>query len=212
MGCGIMLILMVVLAGAGYMLKDRVRDFIVDQAFEGMEEGLDDADLDTDEKRDVLAELERLRRGIKDDQVSFEELGEFAESMAESPLMAVFLTRQSSHWASEDPNFSPDESAAAKALLERYLRGRLEGSFSHSDDQALSLALGMDDDEGAKDEHFGGRVSVNVNEEDAVPSTEELRALIALVSEKVEQADIPEGEYLPDISGIIRDLVDPILK
>lgn len=214
MGCGIMLILMVIFVGVGYMLKDRVRDYFADQAFESMERSLDEADLDQDEKRDVLAEIDRLRRGIRANEVSFEEFGNMMEASLESPLMALFLTRKCSKWIRQDPNFSDDERTEADSILDRYLRGRLEGAFTHLDDRELGRLIGEDyetegDEAGEGRRERGVKGTINNSDE---PATKDLRALVGLALTKVQGANIPEDEYLPDISGIIRDLVDPILK
>ena len=199
-GCGVMLLLLVVLVGVGYMLKDRVRDYFADQAYEDVRASLEQADLDPEEKRDVLQELERLRAGIHANEVSFAELGELVEASMESPMMTLFLTRQGSRWARENADFSAEESEQADLLLDRYLRGRLEGAFTYEDDLELTEIIGEEGPDG------------DVTIDKKVPTTEELRALIELTRTKVEAAAIPEDEYFPDISIIARELVDSVLR
>lgn len=201
-GCGIMLVIMVVLVMTGFMLKDKVRNFVADKAFSGMEEELKKADLDPDERSDVLQELARLRRGIHANEVSLDEMGALLDASVTSPLMALFLTRKCSKWASENSDLSPAEKVEADQIFDRYLRGRLEGAFTHKDDLELTRSIGEEDPDG----------TVNINTDEGPPTAAELRALIQAARTKVEAAEIPEGAYLPDISGIIRDLVDPVLK
>lgn len=198
-GCGVVFVLVLIASIAGYLLKDKIRDSMVDGIYEGMEQEIDASDLDPREKGEVLGQMDRLREGIKADQVSMEEFGALMERVGESPLSSLFLST-TLRAGLTDSSFTSEERAEGEDLLERYVAGRVDGVFSRSDDAAIAKAAGLDREE----EGFQIRVESGMK-------PEKTRAGIALVRAKVAEAGIPAVEESPDLSGLMEELIDPVL-
>lgn len=198
-GCAVVFVLALIASIAGYLLQDRIRDSMVDGVYEGMEREIKASDLDSKEKTEVLTQVNRLRTGIKADEVTMDEFMKLMQRVGEGPLSAVFLST-TLRAGLQDPSFTEAERASAEDALRRYIAGRVEGTFTRADDRELARAAGLDQE----GEGFQVRI-----ETDQRP--EQTRKGVELIQAKVSEAGIPPVEESPDISGVLEGLIDPVL-
>lgn len=200
-GCGAVLVLTLIAVVIGFALKDKVRNVIADAAYEGVEEQVENSSLESRERGEVIAQFARLRDGIKNDEVSFEELGELMEEVKESPLFALILTSSMASEMRTGSEFSEEERVKAKELFSLYLHGRVDGPITSEDDEDLGEILGAESDEGG----FFFSTEEQIGEV-------KIRAAIEFIDDKVTAAGISPVEGSPDLSKELAELLDPILQ
>lgn len=198
-GCGVVFVLVLITSIAGYLLKDKIRDSMVDGAYEGMEREVGASNLDPKEKGEVIGQMARLRDAIKTDEVTMEEFGELMNRVGTSPLSALFLCT-TLRAELQGPEFTDEERDAAEGTFQRYIQGRVDGVLTRADDEKVAEASGQ------QREESGFHVTV----ENGI-SPDKVRAGVALAKAIVEAAEIPTVEESPDLSGILKDIIDPAL-
>ncbi len=198
-GCAVVFVLVLIASIAGFMLKDKIRDSMVDGAYEGMEEEISSTNLDPKEKGEVIGQIARLRDAIKTDEVSMEEFGQLMERVGTSPFSAVLLCA-TLRAGMQGPDFTDEERDAADDTFERYIQGRVDGTLTRANDNEIAKVSGQ------QQQDSGFHVSV-----EGGSKPEQIRAGVALAKTTVEEAEIPAVEQSPDLSGILKDIIDPAI-
>lgn len=200
-GCGAVLILALIASLAVFAFQDKLRDALADQAYQVLEAGINESDLDDLERGEVLEQFSRIRDGVQAGEVGLDEITAFIQQVNVSPLKSLLILSQASRQLRRDTNFSDAERSESEPLFQRYMRGRVAGTFSSEQDHELAKILGMASSENS--------IEIRLDEK---PTSDAVRAAIQWIKTKVEDAEIPEGGQDPDLSGVLEGIIDPILK
>lgn len=200
-GCGAALLLALLASVVAFAFKDKLRDALADQAYTALEEGIDASDLENREKQELIEQVARLRDGVQSGQVGMDDFGEFMKRVSASPLQPFLILSHVSSTIQADGGFSESERAESKALFGRYVRGRIEGQFSKADDRELASLLGMSEGD--------DNVNIEIGED---LDHQVLREAVDWINSKVEDAQVPDSAASPDLSGVLEEILDSILK
>ncbi len=194
-GCGLLAVGFTGLLLGGWWLASHAREWGADLAYETLEQGLEEVDLEEEQRVSILADLARLSDGVKDGRVGLAELEEFVESLSEGPFLPKAAVIAAERIVIEPSELSADEKVEASIHLQRVARGLHEGSITR--DEALAVLEPIDRSPGPDD--------LELEEH---PSVENVRAMVAAAKAEADEKEIPVETFEVDLAAEIRQAVD----
>jgi hypothetical protein len=195
LGCaGVTLVLMLVGGIAGWWVYKQLPGL----ARQAVDQAVNQSDLSDEDKKVVMAQVDRLVDGYQQGKVDLPKLGQFFEQLSKSPLMDLMIAYAAKVKYIDPSGLTPEEKAAADRTLQRVARGVIGKKISDDD---LDAAL----DHISSESPGGGR------EFREKVSDEELRAFLGECQRLADEAQIPSDEFQVDIGGELKKLVDEAL-
>lgn len=194
LGClGVIVVLAILGAVGAYFVAQKAPDFVRDTIAQGIEE----SDLEPEDKQMVMQQIDRLVEGYKDGKVDLQKLGTFAEDFVQSPLMDLLIAFGAKVKYIDESGLTPEEKAQAERILHRVARGVIEEKISQDE---LDIALNHISNEVGQSRQFKEEVT-----------DEELRAFLKECKRLADEAMIPDEDMQVDIGGELKKLVDKAL-
>ena len=199
-GClGLILLAIASCAVGVFFLARNIRTFGADIASAALTSAIEESELSESDKREIKAEVERIRDEFKAGNVSGEQVGLIFQALAESPLfpMGMLYAIEQEHIA--DSDLDAQEKEDARLVLQRVSRGLFERTIDAQQLNEPMRHISRTDREGS----FELKQKV---------SAEELRAFIAECRQLADDAGIPEEEFQVDIAAEFKRAVDRALS
>jgi hypothetical protein len=197
-GCLVMLVLGVIAAGViAYLVYTNAKSIGVNFARQNMVQAVESSDLSEADKREVVAQIDRVAEDYKAGKITTEQLGEIATELMNSPLLIVGMVYVIDQKYVISSGLSDDEKTEARLTLQRAARGLHEKKLSQEEVQQAAAPLMEAGPDGKK------QLKETVTDE-------ELREFLTDLKQLVDEAEIPEEEYKVEIGAEFRKAVDRV--
>ncbi len=203
-GCGCVSCLLgclgvsVVLAIVGGIAAWYVVQKLPDWTRQGIAQAIEESDLEADDKRMVMQQVDRLVDGYKQGKVDIQKLGTLVEDFTKSPLMDLLIAFGAKVKYIDNSGLSPEEKAEAEKTLQRVARGVIEEKITQ---EQLDVALN----------HISNKMSNGQRQFKDEVSDEKLREFLKECKRLADEAMVPDEEHKVDIGGELKKLVDKAL-
>ena len=176
---------------AGKLMASGIRAMIVNI--------VNESELDAQEKTEVIAQIDRVVDAFKADKITMEELQQLFKELEDSPVVALIQI-----WGIEQMYLTPsglsaEEKQAGKRTIERVFRGIIEKKLTQQDFHDQMPKSMRDRMEGEK------------ADPNARPSDAEVKEFLANLKKKADEAEIPDEEFMIDISDELKKDIDKVL-
>ena len=199
-GC---LVVCLVLAGIacglgiyGWMNRVVIGASIAESVANGM---IDGSDLPEDQKTRMKEQTSRLAKGVRDGDITIEQVGQVGEKIAESPAITAIPVEVARSKYIEPSGLSDDEKAEAKKQLQRVAHGAFEEKVSEEELKALL-------DGRIADEGSDGNLQFREN----VPD-ENLRDMTSAAKKLADEKGVPDQNFDIDLAAELKKAVDAVL-
>jgi hypothetical protein len=159
---------------------------------------VEQSELESDEKRAIIAQVDRVVQQYQAGEISTEDLGKIMEELAESPLMGAILIRSVELHYVEPSGLDDAEKEEAQRTLQRVLRGLYEEKLASEE---LEPAM----------EHVSYRDAQGNRQLKQRISDDELREFLAACRERADAAEVPDEPYEVRISQELEGAIDRAL-
>jgi hypothetical protein len=175
-----------------------IRTFVADTAREAIVSGIQESDLDEDEKQAVIAQVDHLVEQYKSGEITMEQLGRVTEELAQSPLMGALVMVSIDTQYIQPSGLSVEEKEQAQRIMQRVLRGFLEEKIRQEELEDIL-------------DHVMDRREDGSREMKDSVSDGDLRVFVAQLKERADAAEIPDEPFEVKISEEFRQSVDRAL-
>jgi hypothetical protein len=201
-GClGVMLILMLLVVGGIWLIyasKDKIKTFVSDTARETIVSGIQESELDEEEKQAVIDQVDRVVDLYKSGKITNEQLGRIMEELAQSPLMGSLVVVSIDSQYIHPSGLSDEEKQQARRTMQRVYRGVLEEKIQQEElEDALEYVMDR-----REDNSMNWKASVD---------DDQLREFVTLLKERADAAEIPDEPFEVRISEQFQRAVDRAL-
>jgi len=201
-GCLVVFLIGVLLCGgiAWYVYANlgRFKTIVSDAARQAIVSGIRESDLPEEEKQAIIAQVDRVVDQYKSGQISTQQLQRVMQELAESPLMGAILIYSVEVQYVQPSGLSDEEKQQARRTLQRVLRGATEEKIRLEE---LEAAM----------EHVTVKRANGQRELKQKVTDDELRAFLAALKKKADEAEIPDEPFEIKISEEFRQAVDRAL-
>lgn len=196
-GCGCAAaVMLLVLVALGTWVAFSWRTWAVSLTRQVAEAALDSAPLEADDRRRILAAIDRLGAEFKAGRVSIEQMGHVFEEIAEGPVMPLaFLVAIDAKYL-QSSGLPDEEKAAARRTLERAARGVATRAIDPA--EAIGLLDPLFEREPGDADSYRLRERLT----DA-----EIREFVDRVRERVEAAGVPDEPFDVDVAAEVEAAV-----
>jgi len=160
---------------------------------------IDESDLPEEQKVRMKEQTSRLAKGVRDGDITLEQVGQVGEKIAESPAMTAIPVEVARAKYIEPSGLSDEEKADAKKQLQRVAHGAFEEKISEEELKGLL-------DGRIADEQPDGNLQFREN----VPD-EDLRELVTAAKQLADDKGIPDQNYEVDLAAELKKAVDEVL-
>ena len=203
----------VCVAGVWYVASN-VDKWLVTLGREAIVAGINESDLPQAEKDEVIAQVDRVAAAYKEKKINQQDLERFMTDLQEAPAMQALALYGIDEAYLGESNLPEAELAAARRTFQRAIRGVLEGKISQDmlfaafpqEEQRMHIE---EDNGNGKLKQEDIRLVGNVPGDEV--SADDLREMIARLKVAVDNAQIPDEDYQPDIGDEVKKLVDRLL-
>ncbi len=210
-GCLVVLVLLIVLIVGGVVyVAMSWKGWAADIGQNVATELIEDSDLPDEEKTQVIAQINELAAGFKSGDISFEEMGQIFEKLAESPLLpAAIVYEAHEEYFVEASDLSDEELEQSKVALARLAQGVFDESISPATLQdvfePIESAGGAG--RGVHIDHPQFKLHLKPPED---CTDEELRQVIANAVAAADEAGVPAQPPSIDVSDEIQKAIDSV--
>lgn len=196
--CLFMLVIGVVGLGIlSYVVYTNSKAIATNFARQAMVKAIEGSDLSEADKREVVAQIDRVAEDYKAGRITTEQVGEIAQELGESPLLMVGMAYMIEQKYINSSGLTPTEKAEAHLTLHRAARGAFEESITPEELNEVAAPLtikGPDGEDQLKD----------------TVTDAELRTFLADLKQLVDDRQIPEEEFEVKIGEEFRKAVDRV--
>ena len=197
-GCGILLLVSLILAGVGSFLAYKYgKSFVTDVAVKAINEGIEDSDLPAEEKVAIKAEIQQIGDDFKGGKITLEQMGAMIEGIAQGPIGPYIMCRVLEISYLERSGLSQDEKTAAKRTLNRVMRGVIEGSIQSSELEPIGRKIMKNAD--SKNPKLKEKLT-----------DEELRAFLAECKQLADEKKVPDEDFKVELSKELRRIAEAV--
>jgi hypothetical protein len=196
-GCLGMLLLLVVACGVGgWWVYNYLPGILIGKARDAMVQGVNESPLAEADKKEVVAQIDRVVDAYKAGEIDANELGQVIDEVAKSPVMASFIVYAMSEKYIAPSGLSDEEKADARLIMQRILRGIVEGKIDPDKLDLSAVTVKQPDGKQELKEKI---------------TDEELRQLLVTLKKSADDAEIPDEPYQVRIGEEVRKAVDRAL-
>lgn len=197
-GCGITGVVgMLVCGGIVWYLVANAKNLATNMIAGVVKQSIEASEMRKEDKQEVIAQIDRVAEGFKQNKIDGQELGKIMEGIGNSPLMVVLVVYGTTHEFINRPGQDAAVKADAERTLQRIARGTAEGKISKNDLQ----------------EPFS-KISQDSGEPNAPPqpkqqlTDEELKEFLAELKALADAKEIPDEPYELNVGKEIKRIVD----
>lgn len=186
------------LAGVWYVASNLDR-WLVGLGREAIVAAINDAEIDAQEKTEVIAQVDRVVNAYRERKINQHDLEQALTKLQESPAFVVLSLSGVEDFYFDVDGLAEPERAQGQRALQRVLRGVQEGQI---EPDAL---FGAFPDGGVADV----RLASTNSPEDA--AADDARELIVKLQVMADNARIPDEPFEIDLSDAVKSIVDEVL-
>lgn len=198
-GCFVMFVLVLIAGGVGvWFLAKKGPAIAAEFARTAVTSAVNESDLPAEEKKEVVAQIDRLVDGFKSGEITAEELGTAMQNVMKSNVMAGFIVAGFKSQYVDNGSWSDEEKASASRSLERLWRGMDEGNVTMDDlEPLLNIVATKNGDTWQMKQSL---------------TDDEARQFVTKSAEIADQAAVPDEAYPIKISTTLKKFVDQIFQ
>ncbi|MCH5377838.1 MAG: hypothetical protein JJ992_28110 [Planctomycetes bacterium] len=170
---------------------------MADMARESIVSGIRESKLEEKEKQAIIAQVDRVVDKYKSGEITTQQLQRVMQELAESPLMGAILLYSVETQYVQPSGLSDEEKQQARRTLQRVLRGVTEGKIKT---EQLDSAMDYVTVKQGKSRQFKKKISDG-----------DLRAFLAELKRKADDADVPDEPFEIKASEEFRKAIDRAL-
>jgi hypothetical protein len=200
-GCGITgLVVLLLCGGAVWYVTTNIKNIAVNLVASTAKKAIEDTKMREEDKKEVIAQIDRVAEGYKKNQINEQELGKIMEGMAKSPLMMVLIAYGATYDYINRPGQDADVKAEAERTLQRIARGAAEGTIKEGDLQKPFSSIAQDPNQPVQPGQ-PPQPKQQLSDEDLEKFLEDLKAL-------ADEKGIPDEPYELNVGKEIKRIVD----
>lgn len=200
-GCGITgLVILLLCGGAVWYVTSNFKDIAVNLVASTAKKAIEDTKMREEDKKEVIAQIDRVAEGYKKNQINEQELGKIMEGMTKSPLMTVLIVYGATYDYINRPGQDADVKAEAERTLQRIARGAAEGTIKEGDLQKPFSSIAQDPNQPVQPGQ-PPQPKQQLTDEDLEKFLEDLKAL-------ADEKKIPDEPYELNVGKEIKRIVD----
>jgi chorismate mutase len=199
-GCLGTLVLSVALCGFGvWWVKNNVGKVVAMGVRTVIVGIIDGSQLDANEKKEVIAQIDRVIDAYKAGKLTDQELQQLFKELEDSPIVALIQIWGMEQAYLEPSGLSAEEKQAGRRTIERFFRGVMEKKLTLQEFQDAMPPSMQNRVQGEK---------ANPNDR---PTDDEVKEFLANLKKKADGAEIPDEEFKIDISDELKKDIDKVL-
>jgi len=192
-------VVFVALCGAGaYYVYQNLQAIGAKVAREAAVAVIEDLDLSDEEKRKIIAQIDRVVDEYEAGRITLEEVGSVLEELAESPLTSLIVVYAAMENYVGPSGLSDEEKTDAKRTFQRIARGFAENKISQDDIETALDYVSTTTETGER------QFSESVTDE-------QLRAMLDECNRVADEAGIPDEDFEIDVAQEFKRAVDRAL-
>ena len=198
-GCLIgFLVSLCICGGVIFWVVRNIKPLAADAIRAAVVNGVNQSQLDPEEKLAVIAEIDRVVRQFKDGQIDNAGLERIVKELSQSPLMGTLILYGIEKKYLAQSGLNDAERAAARQTLQRVLRGIYQKQLDPKDLEPALAPICTTDANG--DQQLKERIT-----------DQELRTFLDACRAKVDQAGVPDEPFTVKPSEEFRKAIDRAL-
>jgi hypothetical protein len=200
-GCGITgLVVLLLCGGTVWYVTSNFKNIAVNLVASTAKKAIEDTKMREEDKKDVIAQIDRVAEGYKKNQINEQELGKIMEGMAKSPLMMVLIVYGVTYDYINRPGQDADVKAEAERTLQRIARGTAEGTIKEEDLKKPFSSIAEDPNQQVQPGQ-PPQPKQQLTDEDLKKFLEDLKTL-------ADEKAIPDEPYELNVGKEIKRIVD----
>ena len=200
-GCGITgLVVLLLCGGAVWYVTSNFENIAVNLVASTAKKAIEDTKMREEDKKEVIAQIDRVAEGYKKNQINEQELGKIMEGMAKSPLMMVLIVYGVTYDYINRPGQDADVKAEAERTLQRIARGTAEGTIKEEDLKKPFSSIAEDPNQQVQPGQ-PPQPKQQLTDEDLKKFLEDLKTL-------ADEKEIPDEPYELNVGKEIKRIVD----
>ena len=234
-GClGSLLLCLLLCGGAVWYASNNADRWIAGWAGQFIAAMVNEAEIPEQEKKEVIAQVDRVVQAYKNRQINQQDLERIMEELQESPIFALFTAYGLDQLYITPSGLSDEEKQLARRSVQRAMRGVLEKKISQEEfDAAVPDSVGDEDmpaesEEPPKSDESNPSTSqpipgdtatppakaadgVEISTKDVKLTDEQVREFVGKLKKLADDAEIPDEDYQIDIGDEVKRVVDAAL-
>lgn len=200
-GCGITgLVVLLLCGGTVWYVTSNFKNIAVNLVASTAKKAIEDTKMREEDKKEVIAQIDRVAEGYKKNQINEQELGKIMEGMAKSPLMMVLIVYGVTYDYINRPGQDADVKAEAERTLQRIARGTAEGTIKEEDLKKPFSSIAQDPNQQVQPGQ-PPQPKQQLTDEDLKKFLEDLKTL-------ADEKEIPDEPYELNVGKEIKRIVD----
>jgi len=200
MGCLVVIVIVVVIAVLiAFWVSRNWRDWAANMGTEGVRQLISESHLPAQEQQEIMVEVDRIAKGIRENTISGEQLGNLIEKLVQSPLMSLMVASTIDQQYFAKSGLSDEEKAQGRQIVQRFFRGAIDEKINQAGIDAAMAHVADPDGNG------GWKLRDPLTDD-------ELRAFLVEANKQADDAGIPDQPADIDPSGEIKKIVDEALN
>lgn len=200
-GCGIVaaVVFLALLAVTIWVALSWKR-WVVNTARQVAVDVVDRMPLEPDDRRRILAALDRVGDAFVAGRIDGDGLGRVLSGIVEGPLLPLAIVKAAELKYVARSGLPPDEQEAARRTLERAGRGLVERTLGPEDFEELTAPI-MEPDPRAPPEDDRRRLKERLTDD-------ELRGFLARLKARIDEAGVPDEPWVVDVAAEVEKAVE----
>jgi len=186
------------IAGVVWYVARNVKEIASDMAREVIVSGVENSEMDEEEKQAIIAQVDRVVDKYQSGEISTEDLGRIMKELGESPLVGAFMIYSIEAKYVAPSGLSDEEKEQARLTLQRVLRGVYEETITPDELEPLLDPMTIQTPDGNR------QLKETVTDQ-------ELRDFLAGCKQKADEAEVPDEPFEVKVSEEFRRAVDRAL-
>ncbi len=200
-GCGVVGVVSVLLCGGViWYVTANIKNIATNMISQALKQSIEGSQMRAEDKKEVVAQIDRVAEGFKKNKINGEELGKIMEGMGKSPLMVVLVVYGVTYDYINRPGQDPAIKADAERTLQRIARGTAEGTIKGDDLQKPFSSIAQDPNKPAQP-NAPPQPKQQLSDDDLKKFLAELKTL-------ADEKGVPDEPYELNVGKEIKRIVD----
>jgi hypothetical protein len=167
---------------------------------QAVKQTIEGSQMRAEDKKEVIAQIDRVAEGFKQNKINGEELGKIMEGMGKSPLMVVLIVYGVTYDYINRPGQDPAVKSEAERTLQRIARGVAEKKITGDDLEEPFSSISQDSDQ--------PRQPGQPPQPKQQVSDEDLKKFLADLKMLADEKEIPDEPFELDVGKEVKRIVD----
>jgi hypothetical protein len=186
--------------GVVWYVVANAKNFATNMVAQMVKQSIEASEMRAEDKKEVIAQIDRVADGFKQNKINGEELGKIMEGIGKSPMMVVLVIYGVTYDYIHRPGLDAEVKAQAERTLQRIARGTAEGKITQDDLQKPFSKISQDSDQ-------PGQPNAPPQPKQQL-TDEELKEFLAELKALADEKGIPDEPYELNVGKEIKRIVD----